>query len=104
MFDGTALRFQEGNDFRRRGMTKVQIEPATHKITSLRWHHTTAEREAQGRTERGWQTVSEQEKKMLAILVEKARQVTPEQEKLALAYMAGLADGARSVQSGEKAG
>lgn len=48
--------------------------------------------------------MSEQEKKMLAILVEKARQITPEQEKLALAYMAGLADGARSVQTGEKAG
>lgn len=48
--------------------------------------------------------MSEQEKKMLAILAEKARQVTPEQEKLALAYMAGLADGARSVQIGEKAG
>lgn len=48
--------------------------------------------------------MSEQEKKMMEILAEKASWVSPEQEKLALAYMAGLADGARSVQSGEKAG
>lgn len=48
--------------------------------------------------------MSEQEKKILDVLAEKASRVSPEQEKLALAYMAGLADGARSVQSSEKAG
>lgn len=53
---------------------------------------------------RGGEDMSEQEKKMMEILAEKASRVSPEQEKLALAYMAGLADGARSVQSGEKAG
>lgn len=48
--------------------------------------------------------MSEQEKTMLETLAEKASQLSPDQEKMALAYAAGLADGARSVQSGEKAG
>ena len=46
----------------------------------------------------------EQEKTMLETLAEKASQLSPDQEKMARAYAAGLADGARSVQSGEKAG
>lgn len=48
--------------------------------------------------------MSEGGKKMLVILLERASQISPEQERMALACMAGLADGARSVQSGEKAG
>lgn len=52
----------------------------------------------------GGESMSEQEKSMLETLAEKASQLSPDQEKMARAYAAGLADGARSVQSGEKAG
>lgn len=48
--------------------------------------------------------MSEQEKTMLETLAVKASRLSAEQENMALAYAAGLADGARSAQNGEKAG
>lgn len=48
--------------------------------------------------------MSEQEKKMLEAMAEKASRLSADQEKMARAYAAGLADGAKSVQSSEKGG
>lgn len=50
------------------------------------------------------ETLSEAEKKIIDILAEKAARVGEQEQQLVLAYAAGLADGARSVQTGEKAG
>lgn len=50
------------------------------------------------------ETLSEAEKKIIDILAEKAARVGEQEQQLVLAYAAGLADGARSVQIGEKAG
>lgn len=48
--------------------------------------------------------MSEQEKSMLETLAELADKMSAEARTAWLAYGNGLADGARSVQSGEKAG
>ena len=48
--------------------------------------------------------MSEQEKTMLETLEELAEKMSVEARTAWLAYGNGLADGARSVQSGEKAG
>lgn len=48
--------------------------------------------------------MSEQEKSMLETLAELAEKMSAEAKTAWLAYGNGLADGARSVQSGEKAG
>lgn len=48
--------------------------------------------------------MSEQEKSMLETLAEMAEKMSAEARTAWLAYGNGLADGARSVQSGEKAG
>ncbi len=48
--------------------------------------------------------MSEQEKTMLKMLAELAEKMSAEARTAWLAYGNGLADGARSVQSGEKAG
>lgn len=45
--------------------------------------------------------MNEQEKKLLEQLAETASRVSPEQEKMALAYMAGLVDGARSARAAD---
>ena len=48
--------------------------------------------------------MSEQEKTMLETLAELAEKMSAEARTAGLAYGNGLADGARSVQGGEKAG
>lgn len=48
--------------------------------------------------------MSDQEKTMLETLAELAEKMSEEARTAWLAYGNGLADGARSVQSGEKAG
>lgn len=100
MFDGTALGLQEGDNFRRRGVPKMQIKPTTHKkhlLSSIEYH--SGGRMGKRSFRKEVEILSEAEKKIIDILAEKAARVGEQEQQLVLAYAAGLADGARSAKA-----